>query len=454
MKYILLLLLCVAYTFAILTIPVKKIPGGINYRQHRLSQQIGNPSPVNLDSFSDAQYYGPVTLGNPAQNFLVLFDTGSSNLWVPSTKCPLWQISCDLHSKYDSAKSQTYKANGTSFSIEYGTGAATGFLSSDNLGIGGSIVVNQMFAEVTGEPGITFLAAQFDGILGLAFESISVDSVTPVWYNLISQNIVSSPVFSFWLNRDPNAPAGQGGELTLGGSDPNHYTGAFTYVPLTNETYWEFSMDSLAVGPTVYCTTCRAVADTGTSLLAGPSDLIKQIQAQIGATGVFTGECEMIIQEEGDAIIEYLQSGVPPDQVCQAIDLCPDSSTCAPCEALMYYVELLVQNNATDQEILDTMEEICTYIPNPDGESTVDCNKISSLPDVTITLGARAFVLHPKDYILQISELGETVCVSGFISIDIPPPYGPLWIIGDVFLGPYYTVFDYGNKRVGFAPSK
>jgi phytepsin len=315
-------------------------------------------------------------------------------------------------------------------------------------------VVTQTFAEITAEPGITFLAAQFDGILGLAFDSISVDHVTPVWYNLVSQNLVTSPVFAFWLNRDPNAPDGQGGELVLGGTDPNHYTGTFTYAKLTNETYWEFQIDSLGVGTTTYCTQCRAVADSGTSLIAGPSAIVKQIQAQIGATGVFTGECDMIIDQEGDAIIKYLQAGLPPEQVCEAIDLCPNGGGCATCEALIYYVELLVQNNATDTEILSLMKELCLYIPNPDGESTVDCSTIGSLPNVIITLGGKPFVLTPKDYILQISELGDTVCVSGFIGIDIPPPYGPLWILGDIFMGPYYTVFDYGNKQVGFATSK
>jgi len=240
----------------------------------------------------------------------------------------------------------------------------------------------------------------------------------------------------------------------LGGTDPSHYTGDFTYVPLTNETYWEFSVDAIAVSTTVYCTNCRAVADTGTSLIAGPSAIVSQIQAQIGATGVFTGECDMIIETEGAQIVQYLQSGVPPSEVCTAIELCPDIGTCAPCEAIMYYVELLVSDNATDEEILHTLEEVCTYIPSPDGESTVPCNAISTLPNVIITLGGKPFVLTPNEYILQITELGETVCISGFISLDIPPPYGPLWIIGDVFLGPYYTVFDYGNKRVGFAPSK
>jgi hypothetical protein len=266
-----------------------------------------NPAPIPLDSYSDAQYYGPITLGQPPQSFLVLFDTGSSNLWVPSSQCPLWQLSCDLHTKYDSSKSDTYKANGTSFSIEYGTGAASGFLSIDDLGIGGVVVKQQTFAEITAEPGITFLAAEFDGILGLAFQSISVDGVTPVWYNLVSQKLVDSPVFAFWLNRDPNAPSGQGGELSLGAPDPNHYTGNFTYVPVTEQTYWEFSMDALAVAGTTYCTKCKAIADSGTSLLAGPSAIITQINNQIGATGVFTGECDMIIEQYGDQIIGYFK---------------------------------------------------------------------------------------------------------------------------------------------------
>ncbi|KAG0461029.1 hypothetical protein HPP92_021326 [Vanilla planifolia] len=226
---------------------------------------------IELKNYMNAQYYGEIAIGTPKQKFTVIFDTGSSNLWIPSGKC-YFSIACYFHSKYRSSRSSTYKENGKSASIRYGTGSVSGFLSEDYLSIGGLVVKGQVFIEATREPSVTFLVAKFDGILGLGFKEISVGNVVPVWYNMVEQGLVKNPVFSFWFNR--NSKSADGGELVFGGSDPNHYKGEHTYVPVTRKGYWQFEMGDVLIGgqTTGFCSGgCAAIADSGTSLLAGPT---------------------------------------------------------------------------------------------------------------------------------------------------------------------------------------
>eukprot|EP00238_Polyblepharides_amylifera_P006249 CAMPEP_0196579632 /NCGR_PEP_ID=MMETSP1081-20130531/23796_1 /TAXON_ID=36882 /ORGANISM="Pyramimonas amylifera, Strain CCMP720" /LENGTH=414 /DNA_ID=CAMNT_0041899271 /DNA_START=125 /DNA_END=1369 /DNA_ORIENTATION=+ len=329
-------------------------------------------NPVFLYDYQNAQYFSEISIGTPPQKFKVVMDTGSSNLWVPGSKC--FSPACWLHKSFKGSKSSSYSSNGTKFAIAYGSGSLTGVLDMDDVTLGSMTIHNQIFGESTREPGLAFLAGRFDGILGLGFPAISVNHVPPVFNMMMAQGLVKEPVFAFWLSRVAGSgSAPNGGEITFGGLDPNHYTGPITYVPLSAATYWQFKVDSVSVGGTgTLATNQQVIADSGTSLLAGPKDVIEKIQQLIGGTPIMAGEY------------------------------------------------------------------------------TVDCNSLDSMPDVTFTIAGKDFTLTPNDYVLQI----QGQCLSGFMGFDLPPGLGPQWILGDVFMGKFYTVFDYGNKQVGFATSK
>ncbi|WP_411027272.1 pepsin-like aspartyl protease, partial [Salmonella sp. s54925] len=103
------------------------------------------------------------------------------------------------------------------------------------------------------------------------------------------EKLLKDPIFSFYLNR--NEGKTPGGELILGGSDPAHYKGEITYVPVSKKGYWQFKMDSIMLdGKSTCCKDgCQAIADTGTSLIAGPTQEIKELNAKIGATPAISG---------------------------------------------------------------------------------------------------------------------------------------------------------------------
>ena len=249
--------------------------------------------PVAIENFLNAQYFSEISVGTPPQEFKVVLDTGSSNLWVPSQECG--SIACYLHSKYDHGDSSTYKKNGTEFQIKYGSGELEGYISQDTVRIGDITIEHQDFAEATSEPGLAFAFGRFDGIMGLGYDTISVDHVVPPFYNMIDQGLIDEPVFAFYLS-DTN-DEGAESEVVFGGINKDHYHGDMVKIPLRRKAYWEVDLDAISFGDqTAEIDETGVILDTGTSLIALPSTLAELLNKEIGAkksfNGQYTVECE------------------------------------------------------------------------------------------------------------------------------------------------------------------
>ncbi|XP_056670599.1 renin-like [Monodelphis domestica] len=202
---------------------------------------------VVLTNYEDTQYYGEISIGSPPQTFKVVFDTGSSDFWVPSILCSPFN---KFHNRYDASKSSTYKMNESEFIIHYASGWVEGFLSQPAFSSGflnpqiGGMKVTQLLLEVIALSLIPFGLTQFDGILGLGYPEQARSRITPVFDNIMAQGVLKEDVFSNYYNRSSGK---NGGEQILGGSDPNYYQGTFYYISTSRPHFWQIQMQGVTV---------------------------------------------------------------------------------------------------------------------------------------------------------------------------------------------------------------
>ncbi|XP_002751243.1 chymosin [Callithrix jacchus] len=331
--------------------------------QHAVSRKHSNSREVAsefLTNYLDCQYFGKIYIGTPPQEFTVVFDTGSSDLWVPSVYCN--SVACQNHHRFDPSKSSTFQNMDKSLSIQYGTGSMQGLLGYDTVTVSSIVDPHQTVGLSTQEPGDVFTYSEFDGILGLAYPSLASEYSVPVFDNMMDRHLVAQDLFSVYMSRNE-----QGSMLTLGAIDPSYYTGSLHWIPVTVQEYWQFTVDSVTVdGVVVACDGgCQAILDTGTSMLVGPGSDIFNIQQAIGAT-------------EG----QY-------------------------------------------------------------GEFDIDCGTLSSMPTVVFEINGKKYPLPPSAYTNQ----DQGFCTSGFQGDDSSQQ----WILGDVFIREYYSVFDRASNLVGLA---
>ncbi|CAO3681739.1 unnamed protein product [Rhizopus stolonifer] len=244
------------------------------------------------DYENDIEYYGQVTVGTPGVTLKLDFDTGSSDLWFASTLC----TNCgSSQTKYNPNKSSTYATDGRTWSISYGDGSsASGILATDTVNLGGLSIKKQTI-ELAKREATSFQSGPSDGLLGLGFDSITtVNGVKTPVDNLISQGLISNPVFGVYLGKESN---GGGGEYIFGGYDSSKFSGSLTTIPVDNSNGWYgITIKSSTVGSSKVSGSFSAILDTGTTLLILPNSVASAVAKAYGASdnydGTYTIDCD------------------------------------------------------------------------------------------------------------------------------------------------------------------
>jgi len=251
---------------------------------------------ITVKDYGNAVYYGELQVGTPRQTEMVVFDTGSSNLWVPNKHVVPSSVRGKKH-LYDHSHSSSYVSNGESFDITYGSGEVRGNLSEDSVYIGDFEIKKLTFAEIYDASGLgeTYMESPFDGICGMGFPQIAEDHVRTPMQVLVDAGRLEKPVFSFHLadvNRHESA-----GELLIGASDTSMHASEMHYVNLFSsglphdplDGFWTVELDSVIANGQEVPSVGLAIVDSGTSFIVGPESSVRNIAELFGIKGVKSG---------------------------------------------------------------------------------------------------------------------------------------------------------------------
>ncbi|XP_065206092.1 cathepsin E-B-like [Planococcus citri] len=318
------------------------------------------------------EYYGNVSIGTPPQNFQMIFDTRSSQLWVLSKRCNDPRCNKIGLDSYDHTNSATYKnsTNCENRTQEVNRDEYDGLCSNDTITLDGVELNNTQFLEVVNIKTI-FLHGPCQGVFGLSYNHDgSSDNIMKKLCQLVNRK----NRFSFYFNR--NLSDTDGGELTLCGIDSSKFRpGSLNYV---NETEpfgrWTIPIENISLqlgsGEIMHlASNTKALVNPGVTHIQGPYEKILEIY------------------------------------------------------------------NATKAE-LDYHD--------------VNCKEIPKLPNITFTIGGEKYTLEGKDYTFKFLYKKNECRVAFTIS---PGSDGDTWILGDIFLRKYYSVYDMDHHAIGFAES-
>ncbi|KAG6828379.1 hypothetical protein H0H92_008178 [Tricholoma furcatifolium] len=234
----------------------------------------GITTSIPLTDYEDVIWYGSISVGTPARTFTVQLDTGSSDLFLPGSSCT--SSACRGHSKYNASSSASSKSLGREWSIAFADySRASGELYSDVVAIGGSSARSQTVGAATEYSG-GFDLSRFpaDGLLGMAFRSVSRFNAPPFLSTLYAQGQLSVPQVGFKLADEA--------QLTIGGIDFDAiHKDTLVWTPVTIKAYYQIALGNFIVNGAPMPGGLDAIIDTGTSFIYGSSDIVAKFYAAI-----------------------------------------------------------------------------------------------------------------------------------------------------------------------------
>lgn len=245
------------------------------------------------------KFYGQLSVGTPEQVFNIMFDTGSSNFWLPSVQCT--SEACNNKNLFNSSISSSFKEFDEDYLIEYGLGKVSGKICSETLTLGGEKFENVGFGLIDMIDESPFEFANIDGILGLSFASLSsYNNLLPPFYNILNQ-INLNQMFSIWLNN--NKQSAIGGELTLGGINYSLLEGinnenGITWSNITTKNYWQIKLNGLELSNSYSSVSANIenvefIIDSGSSLLILPTQVYNNFTQTIPLGACNNDLCEI-----------------------------------------------------------------------------------------------------------------------------------------------------------------
>jgi len=317
--------------------------------RHAAQATISAELPTTMLSSLDSQYVGPIGIGTVSRpegckssllqyvphslsdiksqtchaeeqtEVFVVFDTGSTNLWVASDLCTSGGCANKDRNRYNHSLSQTYSEPEapSDLHVQFGTGSLDGPVGVDDLHVGPFTVYNQSFGLIESAEGAVFESLPLEGILGLAFPNMAAKGSSPFFDTIIKQKALKNNKFAFYFSlSNPSANA-----IFWGDVDSDFHSEPISYHKVTDPFYWSVDLLSFQIGGKemlgdgkhaqpagsslleVELSTPKAIVDTGTTFFTAGGELYDKIVEALPAS-----QCDTLTEKTHPTMLFRLQN--------------------------------------------------------------------------------------------------------------------------------------------------